>query len=224
MSAQLAFRWDARISHGRTDFVVSAGNAAPVGLIEAWPDWPGRTLALCGPAGCGKSHLANVWADEIGDALRLPLDGLTEARVSRLTGAEHILIDDAGVPVEEAALFHLLNLLKSGGGSLLMAARTAPARWKTRLPDLASRLRAVTVAQFDLPDDDLLAALLHKHFRDRQLDVADAVVRFLVPRMIRSGAEAARLAEALDAEALARGQAVTVRLAGEVLAAHDAGT
>ena len=55
--------------------------------------------------------------------------------------------------------------------------------------------------------------MLVKHFADRQLRVAPEVIAYLVPRMERSFAAAAALAERLDRLALREGGAVTVPLA-----------
>ena len=63
---QLAFALDHTESFAREDFLSSPCNAAPLALIERWPDWPARTFALVGPEGSGKSHLAAIWAAAAG--------------------------------------------------------------------------------------------------------------------------------------------------------------
>jgi chromosomal replication initiation ATPase DnaA len=67
------------------------------------------------------------------------------------------------------------------------------------------------------PDDALLAAVLVKHFADRQLRVAPEVFSYLVARMERSFAAAAAIAARLDRLALETRRPVTVKLAREVL-------
>ena len=47
--------------------------------------------------------------------------------------------------VDQAALFHLLNLAREQAADLLLTARTQPAGWTLQVKDLASRLRAVPV-------------------------------------------------------------------------------
>ncbi|MFD1378957.1 P-loop NTPase family protein [Fodinicurvata halophila] len=58
---QLTLEIEPRPALGREDFLVSPGNRAAVEWIDRWPDWPAPTLALSGPAGSGKTHLAQVW-------------------------------------------------------------------------------------------------------------------------------------------------------------------
>src|SRR5262245_3729974 len=50
----------------RRDFMVAGGNQDALAWIDRWPDWPGPALALAGPAGCGKTHLAHIWAERAG--------------------------------------------------------------------------------------------------------------------------------------------------------------
>src|SRR5262249_43633578 len=157
---------------------------------DRWPDWPARVLALVGPEGSGKSHLASIWAMESGarfmSARALAINALPEALA---TGAL-VLEDCAPDAIDERALFHLLNLVREDDGWMLITARTAPTLWSIALPDLASRLRAIPVATLDVPDDALLRAVMVKLFADRQLAVDEALIAYLLPRIGRSFAAA----------------------------------
>lgn len=211
-----------RPADGRADFIVVPGNSAALAMIDGWRDWPDGRLCLTGPPGCGKSHLAAVWSRETG-AVRIDTGDLTTTRVPALAATGFLALEDAervGGRAEEA-LFHLINLMMQSGGRLLLTARTPPVRWNAALPDLASRLSATAIARLDPPDDDLLRAVLAKHFTDRQLRVEDRVVDFLVARMERSFAAAAALADRLDRESLARRRPITRALAREALAGDE---
>src|SRR3954471_24824928 len=63
---QLAFALPHAESLSRDDFLEGPANAAALSLIESWPEWPNRIMLLAGPEGCGKSHLAAVWAEQAG--------------------------------------------------------------------------------------------------------------------------------------------------------------
>lgn len=201
---------------GRADFLVSDCNAAALGWIERWPEWPARTLVLYGPAGSGKSHLAQLWRARSGGVIAAGAD-LPRLDPDDLGRGPAVAIDDAE-RAPERDLLHLYNCCRESGASLLIVAGDAPGIWRIALPDLASRLRAAPSVGIGLPDDALLGAVLVKHFADRQIRAAPAIIGYLVRRMERSFAAAAALAERLDRLALSAGRPVNLALARRALA------
>ncbi|MGH7000205.1 MAG: HdaA/DnaA family protein, partial [Stellaceae bacterium] len=59
--AQLPLEFGHLPALGREDFLVAPSNEAAVKWLERWPDWPQPALALHGPPGSGKTHLAHVF-------------------------------------------------------------------------------------------------------------------------------------------------------------------
>lgn len=205
-------RHDAR---GREDFMMSASNATALALLDGWPDWPHRRLALVGPEGSGKSHLASIWAETAGATTVAAADLRPEAVVE--LSAAPVVVEDADRGVDEHALFHLWNACEGSGQGLLLTGRSTPSDWPVALPDLASRLASLTPAILEDPDDCLLSVVLLKLFADRQLKVKPALIGFLLPRMERSFAAARAIVARLDAESLARGGPPNQALARELL-------
>jgi chromosomal replication initiation ATPase DnaA len=212
--SQLGLDLPYRPALGRADFLVSASNAAALGWIERWPDWPSHALVLHGPEGCGKSHLAHLWCERAGARL---ISGRELTEWEPIAAVPGIAVDDAD-RASEIALLHLYNSCAETSASLLLVARSAPSAWPIALPDLASRLRAAPAIGVVPPDDALLAAVFVKHFADRQLRVQPPVIAYLVRRMERSFAAAAALAVRLDQLALAEGRPIGLALARRVLA------
>lgn len=217
MAEQLTFDLPVRENRTRGDFFVSEANALALARLDDPSLWPNRKLVLVGPEGAGKSHLAQVWVDEIG-ALLLRPDDLADLDIPGI--ARPVALDDADrlTRAQEEHVFHLHNHLGANALPFLLTARTPPARWELELPDLASRMAATDSVRIDGPDDALLAAVIVKQFADRQITVTPGVIAWLVARMERSFAEAQRLVDALDKAALAEGRAVTRALARQVLA------
>jgi chromosomal replication initiation ATPase DnaA len=167
-------------SHARDDFVVSPSNAAAVAALDAWPRWPGGRLALIGPAGCGKTHLARAWADRVG--------AVTVASGSSAipsVGAGPILLEDVDRHLDDEALFHLLNRTDAGA-TLLVTGRTGPATWPSRLADLRSRLNALPATYIETPDEEVLLQVMKKLFSERNIAPRSDVSAFILRRIERS--------------------------------------
>lgn len=213
---QLALALDHAANLTRDDFLPGPSNENALALLDRWPDWPARVLALVGPEGSGKSHLASIWATQSGarfmSARALTVDALPEALA---TGAL-VLEDCSPEDLDERALFHLLNLVREHEGWLLLTTRAAPTSWTVALPDLTSRLRAMPVISLAMPDEALLRAVMVKLFADRQLAVDEALIAYLLPRIGRSFAAARDAVDTLDREALQRGRPVNRTLAAEL--------
>jgi chromosomal replication initiation ATPase DnaA len=190
-------------------------------LIDSWPDWPNRVMALTGPEGAGKSHLATIWAEAAGArVLSAKLLGETDLPSAFATGAL-VLEDIEPAGLEERALFHLLNLAREESAYVLITARTAPASFAVSIRDLASRLRALPVVTLTAPDDALLRSLIVKLAADRQLAVDEPLVNYLANRIERSFAAARSAVARLDEEAMRQHRPVTRALAAELF--RDAG-
>lgn len=220
---QLVLDLPHRSAMNAEDFLVSNCNEAAVKLIDIWPDWPHNTLLIVGPAGAGKTHLANVWRMKA-KAHLLSHKSLSDEEVDVLKNQQAVILENVDtlfhnttVHNNETAFFHLLNLSKEYEFSILLTARSRPGTWDIHLPDLRSRLRAAPVIEIQPPDSILLDTILVKLFNDRQLQVAPNLIRFISVRMERSMASAQKLVEALDKAALARGRKVTRQLASELM-------
>jgi chromosomal replication initiation ATPase DnaA len=213
---QLALALPHAENFSRDDFLAGSSNEAALRLIERWPDWPDRALALVGPEGAGKSHLAAIWAD-IAGARRVSARALGETNLPAALATGALVIEDAAAQIDERALFHLLNLMRQHEAFVLMTARTPPAIWGVELPDLGSRLRAIPTVELHAPDDALLRAVMVKLFADRQLGVDETLIAYLVTRIERSFAGARAAVDELDREALRQKRPVTRALAAELL-------
>jgi len=214
---QLALDLPHRVATGRDDFLVSGANQAAVAAVDAWPSWPSPVLVLVGATGSGKSHLCDVWRTNAGASIVSARD-LDTTNVARLMLAGAVAIEDApGEFLDETALFHLINLARESSGSVLITSGEYPSRWSIVLPDLISRLTAAQVAILGDPDDDLLRGLLVKQFTDRQLNVEEAAISYMLLRMERSFEAARSLVAKIDARALTDRAEITRNLVARVM-------
>ena len=213
---QLVLALDHAESFAREDFLIGPSNIAALTLIERWPDWPDRIVALIGPEGCGKSHLAAIWAKATGarvlTAKLLEESGLPTALA---TGAL-VLEDLAFAGLDERALFHLVNLVREQGAYMLTTSRSPLTTFPVAIHDLASRMRAIPSISLAAPDDSLLRSLIVKLAADRQLNVDDALVNYVANRIERSFVGARTAVARLDEEAMRQHRPITRALAAKL--------
>ncbi len=212
---QIPFDLGHRAAHGREDFMIADCNAEAVAWIDGWREWPGQALILYGLPASGKTHLVQVWRAMSG----APAISATELAEPRL-GDAALAIEDMDRVSDEQSVLHTINALREGGGPLLLTGRTPPSLWNILLPDLRSRMLAINACAIELPDDQLLGAVMVKLFVERQLRVPEEVIQYLLPRMGRSLAAARSLVTAIDRLALQTSRSITVPLAREVLTAQ----
>ena len=214
---QLGLELPLKPQFSRDDFLVSESNADALRLIEAWPHWPDQVLLLVGAPGSGKSHLAAIWAAEVGAEI-MSGEALATADIAALSDRPALAIDAADrLGAAEAPLFHLLNLARQENMSVLLTARTHPDHWGLKTPDLLSRLRLAPSVTLGAPDDALLHSVLRKLFRDRQLLVDPAIIDLIALHIDRSLVVARAFVAHIDRIALARGSAVTRAVVRELL-------
>jgi chromosomal replication initiation ATPase DnaA len=213
LTAQFRLILEDAPNFSRSAFVVSPSNAAAVEAVDAWPAWLGGALALIGPAGSGKSHLAAAWAVRAKATVVSADIGVED--LAALEGP--VLWEDADRTAHGETLFHLINIAARPGGALLATARTPPSQWGTDVPDLRSRLNALPVALLQEPDDAILTGALMKFFQERRIRPSEELLAYLVRRIERSIPKALEIVAKLDETASAYGRPVSRALARQVL-------
>ncbi|HEX2525071.1 MAG TPA: DNA replication protein [Geminicoccus sp.] len=200
------------------DFLPSSSNAQALAQLARWPRWPSPVTVLFGPEGCGKTHLARIWAARA-NAVWLDSNGLWLMPPRDLfpSPATCLVIDEADLAWDQQTLFHLFNLVTERRGSLLMTATLPPSRWPVDLPDLRSRLMLAAPIAIGPPDDTLLAALYVKQLADRGLRPDPGVVEWLIAHGPRSFGSVRRIVGELDRASLRARRPVTIALARGVL-------
>ena len=222
---QLALNFPHRPSLGREDFMVANCNLEAVSVIDMWPVWSYFAVCIYGPEGCGKTHLANVFAQKVAletnHPYRIPFikaDQLNcNMRHSLFELSPQIVIDDIQNLHDQETLFHIYNNYRDLGGNILFTSEVAPARLNFSLPDLRSRMNIVPALEIKAPDDELLMALLIKLFADRQITPSPELLSYLLKNMRRSFSYARKLVEEIDNISLARKRAVSISIAKEAI-------
>lgn len=207
-------------SYAPEDFIITPANREAWSWIQLWPAWNGRILALYGPAGSGKTHLAHCWLSG-GQGYLFSEEELARIHPRQLLQMGERLVFKyrrGALPAEP--LFHLINLVREQSAGLLILSENAPARWDVALPDLASRLRAIPAVELTAPDEELLVAVIAKRFADLELRVPAEVVRYIVQHVPRTFAAVQQVVLLVDRLSLEAKKNITVPFVRQVLQAH----
>jgi len=200
--------------YGSEAFLAAASNAEALKWLRNTASWPLGRLALWGSEGCGKTHLLHLWARRQGAVL------MAGPLLTSEPPEGPVAVDDADA-APERPLLHLLNAASEVGLPVLLAGRAAPARWTPALPDLASRLRAITAVRIGPAEDELLRDLLARLLVERQLIVAEPVRDWLLLHLPRSQGAIREAVARLDHAALVAGGGITRSLAQAVATGLD---
>jgi chromosomal replication initiation ATPase DnaA len=202
--------------HTLDTLAITEANRTAIALLKRWPDWRTAAFCLVGPAGSGLTTAANAWCDYSGGAIVGPkaLDKLPHKKVEALARGP-VAVDFAEDISNEDNLLSLMNLSLSSGGSLLLTGHQVPARWRVRLPDLQSRLNAMTLIELGPPDDGMLSIRIRAAMRRRYLKLPEDVETFILSRIERSYTAVEDFVHMLHE--MSDGREVTTPLAREIL-------
>lgn len=211
---------------GKEDFMVAGCNVEAFTFVESWPNWSFFALCLYGPEGSGKTHLANMFANNVSIATRYPykipyikaIDIKLDTPHKLFEQHNCLIVEGLNEHIDNEAMFHLYNLYRNEGGFILFTSEVAPARLNIKLPDLRSRLNIIPSIEIKEPDDDLLSALVVKLFMDHQIIISAEVLNYIVQNMQRSYAFARKLVIEVDNISLAYKRAVSIPIVKEAIA------
>lgn len=217
LAQQLVMPFLPAVSYAPEDFIRGQANAAALDLIDRWPDWPYSLVVVHGPAGCGKTHLAHVFAART-CASFIPLERIGQVPADQLLTGQHCWVLDGIEQVgDEAALAQLINHARARGDYMLMSARQAPSQVPLRLPDLRSRVASLPEIALGMPDEELLMGVLAKAFADRQLRVGNDVLAYSLTRLDRNYEAIQQFADQIDRASLMSGRRVSLALVRQLL-------
>ena len=225
MGTQLTLNLDRRLTLNREDYFISYSNSLAIRTLDEWSVSPHLGLVIIGPKSSGKTHLASVWMNETG-AKSFLISELESIDMGIFMQEQFIVLENLDVlsqlsekekVIIEEKIFHIYNLFSTCKGKILLTAKTVPSMWNIELKDLLSRLMSIQIAELNLPDDNLLAAIMSKQFMDRQILVSPQVIGHAIVRMERSFSFANKLVEDLDSEALSINKPINKKLVNNVI-------
>lgn len=187
-----------RSRRGFAAFVEDAGNRAALRYVSDVTLWPSPVALLLGPAGSGKSHLGEAFAEP-----------------------DRVFVDDADAADEEDLFARINRALAGEVEALLVASRLPPSEWDIAMPDLSSRLGNVPVLTLAEPGDAVLGEIVRRLFADHGRAVDAEVVSYMLTRLPRSIADLAPVVNAIERAAQSERADVTKRYVARWLGRND---
>lgn len=199
------------------DFFVTSCNEEAYEWIQKWPQWSSHCLILYGPKGSGKTHLAHIWARKANARFVDTTDWMDTNLDQLVSDNPHLILEDLTEGLSQEHLFHLYNVVRQAGGSLLITSSTSPHEWGLTLPDLSSRLKASPWLVIKTADEELLSAMIYKLMADLQIIIPAHVIDYLLKTYDRSFAAIQDAVHAINNYALSNKRKITLPLVKEVL-------
>jgi len=216
MSEQLIFNFPFKRNYLKQDFYVSENNFSAFKLIESWPNWPSRLVNIFGPTGCGKTHLINILKSKIQSMLILAKDVNTNT-LTQYKIKECLIIDNFDNNIKENILYSIINLAFQDNKYLIISSKVSLKKFEIKLDDLKSRFTSFVEIGINLPTDDMIRVILTKNFSDKQIQISEKNIEYILKNIERSYEKINSFSNSIDGLSLAKARPINLQLIKKVL-------
>lgn len=214
--SQLIFNFPFTTNYFEEDFFVSSSNFEAYKLIETWPKWPSRNINISGPTGCGKSHLANILKKKI-NSFFINASDISNNSLALIKLKECLIIDNYENNIEENLLYTIINQTHQSNQYVIINSDQPISSLEIKLEDLKSRLSSFSKITIDLPTDDLIKVVLTKNFSDKQIQIDNKLIDFILKHINRSYEDIFNFIKKIDELSLSTGKSININLIKKVL-------
>ena len=214
--SQLIFNFPFTTNYFEEDFFVSSSNFEAYKLIETWPKWPSRNINISGPTGCGKSHLANILKKKI-NSFFINASDISNNSLALIKLKECLIIDNYENNIEENLLYTIINQTHQSNQYVIINSDQPISSLEIKLEDLKSRLNSFSKITIDLPTDDLIKVVLTKNFSDKQIQIDNKLIDFILKHINRSYEDIFNFIKKIDELSLSTGKSININLIKKVL-------
>ena len=148
--------------------------------------WEKNIINIYGEKYSGKSHLSEIFKKK-NKAKIIKIDEINDDFFNKIRFYENIILDNfEHMSNDEKILYSIFNFIEQYNKYLIINSIDPINSFNFTLPDLKSRLKNCIFAKIDQPDDDMIFALVLKHFSDRQIKIEKKIIEYIVKRIERS--------------------------------------
>ena len=182
---QLIIKFDHEQNFKDDDFYVSKSNVHIFKLLNSWPRWEKNFLNISGEKFSGKTHLINIFIKKF-EGIKLEANALKDDDLKKIKLYENIILENLDEKVNENLLYSLLNIIDLDNKYIIITSEKPIVEINFSLKDLLSRTNNFLLQKIDIPDDDLMFALILKNLSDRQISIDKKLIDFILKRIDRS--------------------------------------
>ncbi len=213
---QLVFKFPFKTTYYEKDFFVSANNFEAYKLIENWPKWPDKKINIFGPSGCGKTHLINILSKKL-KLLSVNANKFDEKINKLVEKFDCIVIENYKENINENLLYSFINHVLQLNKVIIINSLKNIKNSRINLIDLKSRLDSFMEIQISLPTDDLIRVIILKTFSDKQIDLNNKNLEFIIKNIERSYEKIFKFTKDIDNLSLSTGKSININLIKKVL-------
>ena len=214
--SQLIFKFPFKTTYYEKDFFVSTNNFEAYKLIESWPKWPDKKINIFGPRGCGKTHLVNILNKKL--KLVSIQSSKFDEKINKLVEKfDCIVIENYDGNINENLLYSFINHVLQLNKIIIINSLRNVKNIKVNLADLKSRLDSFMEIKINLPPDDLIRVIISKTFSDKQINLSNKNLEFIIKNIERSYDKIFQFTKDIDNISLSTGKSININLIKKVL-------
>ena len=213
---QLLLNFNHKKNFENDNFYVSKSNFLAYEILNKWPRWEKNILNIYGEKYSGKTHLANIFKKKSKTKYILENE-LNDEIFKDLKLYECIILDNFENTISERILYTLFNFIDQSNKYLLIISEKPINKDKFDLRDLSSRAKNCLFAEIEMPDDELIFAIIIKSFSDRQITIEKKIIEFIIKRIDRSYSKIYDFIYKLDESSLKKKKPITLKIVKEIL-------
>ncbi len=214
--SQLIFKFPFKTNYLEKDFFVSSNNFEAYKLIESWPNWSNKWINIYGPIGCGKTHLINILKNKL-KLTEIDAKNFDSKANIKLENYQCLVIENFENNINENLLYSSINHIKQLDKHIIITSRKSIRGLNVKLSDLKSRFDSFLSLSINLPTDDMIRVIISKNFSDKQIDLNNKNLEFILKNIERSYEKISKFIKDIDDISLSTGKSININLIKKVL-------
>ena len=130
---------------------------------------------------------------------------------------ECLIIDDFDNNIKENILYSIINLAFQDNKYLIISSKVSLKKFEIKLDDLKSRFQSFVETGINLPTDDMIRVILTKNFSDKQIQISEKNIEYILKNIERSYEKINSFSSSIDGLSLAKARPINLQLIKKVL-------